>query len=69
MVFVSELSACSTTDDHRDLTAVTILKITDVQSEDLQRNFTCSVKNARGSMARWVQLEEEGEEDSGLNPS
>ncbi|XP_027901060.1 interleukin-1 receptor accessory protein isoform X1 [Xiphophorus couchianus] len=49
----------STTDDHRDLTAVTILKITDVQSEDLQRNFTCSVKNARGSMARWVQLEEE----------
>ncbi|XP_032446928.1 interleukin-1 receptor accessory protein isoform X2 [Xiphophorus hellerii] len=49
----------STTDDHRDLKAVTILKITDVQSEDLQRNFTCSVKNARGSMARWVQLEEE----------
>ncbi|PWA19372.1 hypothetical protein CCH79_00018353 [Gambusia affinis] len=49
----------STIDDHRDLTATTILKITDVQSEDLQRNFSCSVRNARGSMSRWVQLEEE----------
>ncbi|XP_007570725.1 PREDICTED: interleukin-1 receptor accessory protein [Poecilia mexicana] len=49
----------STIDDHRDLKAETILNIRDVQSEDLQRNFTCSVRNARGSMARWVQLEEE----------
>ncbi|XP_054884923.1 interleukin-1 receptor accessory protein-like isoform X2 [Poeciliopsis prolifica] len=48
-----------TTDDHRDLTVEIILKITDVQREDLQKNFTCSVRNARGSVARWVHLEEE----------
>ncbi|RVE65335.1 hypothetical protein OJAV_G00134520 [Oryzias javanicus] len=46
-------------DDHMDLTVENVLVIQDFQSEDLQRRFNCSVKNARGFESRRAVLEEE----------
>ncbi|KAM8905315.1 interleukin-1 receptor accessory protein isoform 2-T2 [Spinachia spinachia] len=46
-------------EDHRDLTVEDVLLVQDFQSQDLRREFNCSVRNARGFESRRVQLEEE----------
>ncbi|XP_036070814.1 interleukin-1 receptor accessory protein isoform X1 [Oryzias melastigma] len=46
-------------DDHMDLTVENVLEIQDFQTEDLQRRFNCSVKNAKGFESRRAVLEEE----------
>lgn len=39
------------------------LVIQNFQSEDLRREYNCSVRNERGFETRRAQLEEEGEEE------
>uniref|UniRef100_A0AAZ1XLI8 Interleukin 1 receptor accessory protein n=1 Tax=Oreochromis aureus TaxID=47969 RepID=A0AAZ1XLI8_OREAU len=46
-------------DHFRDLTIESILVIQDFQSQDMKREFYCSVKNERGFDTRRAQLEEE----------
>lgn len=48
-----------------DLTVENVLEIQDFQTEDLQRRFNCSVRNAKGFESRRAVLEEEGEAGSG----
>ncbi|XP_039986954.1 interleukin-1 receptor accessory protein [Xiphias gladius] len=45
--------------DYGDRTVVSVLVIKDFRSEDLKREFNCSVRNARGSETRRAWLEEE----------
>ncbi|XP_074535310.1 interleukin-1 receptor accessory protein isoform X2 [Halichoeres trimaculatus] len=45
--------------DYGDRTVESVLVIKDLQSEDLSREFNCSVRNQRGFMTRRAQLEEE----------
>lgn len=47
--------------DYGDRTEESELVIKDFQSEDLKREFNCSVKNERGFATRRAQLQEEGE--------
>lgn len=47
--------------DYGDQTLESILVIQDFQSEDLNREFNCSVKNKRGFDSRRAELQEEGE--------
>lgn len=53
--------------DYGDVTEESVLLIRDFQSEDLNRELNCSVRNQQGFMTRRAQLEEEGEEDSDQN--
>lgn len=53
--------------DYGDVTEKSILLIRDFQSEDLNRELNCSVRNQRGFMTRRVHLEEKGEEYSDQN--
>ncbi|XP_070685016.1 interleukin-1 receptor accessory protein isoform X2 [Pempheris klunzingeri] len=46
-------------DDYGDRTEESTLVIQDFQSEDLNREFNCSVRNGRGSDTRRAQLKEE----------
>ncbi len=50
--------------DYGDRTVESKLVIQDFQSDDLHREFNCSVKNERGFDTRRAQLKEEGEEES-----
>ncbi|KAG8001705.1 Interleukin-1 receptor accessory protein [Nibea albiflora] len=45
--------------DHGDRTEQSVLVIKDFQSQDLKREFNCSMKNERGSVTRRAQLQEE----------
>ncbi|KAM4589109.1 interleukin-1 receptor accessory protein [Fundulus diaphanus] len=45
--------------DYGDLTEDSVLMIEDFQSEDLKREFNCSVRNAEGFLTRRAQLKEE----------
>ncbi|XP_062416930.1 interleukin-1 receptor accessory protein [Pungitius pungitius] len=45
--------------DHEDLTVQSVLLVQYFQSQDLRREFNCSVRNARGFETRRAQLEEE----------
>uniref|UniRef100_A0A3Q1EKX9 Interleukin 1 receptor accessory protein n=1 Tax=Acanthochromis polyacanthus TaxID=80966 RepID=A0A3Q1EKX9_9TELE len=45
--------------DYGDLTMKNVLQIQDFQSEDVNKEFNCSVKNERGFETRRVQLQEE----------
>lgn len=47
--------------EHGDRTVESVLLVQDFQSQDLKREFNCSVRNARGFETRRAQLEEEGE--------
>ncbi|KAM4743123.1 interleukin-1 receptor accessory protein isoform 2-T2 [Anableps anableps] len=46
-------------EDYRDLIVDSVLSVSDFQSEDLQREFNCSVRNAQGFQTRRAQLKEE----------
>lgn len=50
--------------DNEDRTEESVLVIQDFQSEDLKREYNCSVRNDRGFDTRRAQLVEEGEEKS-----
>lgn len=43
-----------------DRTEESVLVIQDFQTEDLQREFNCSVKNLRGMDTRRAELQQEG---------
>nr|XP_040039060.1 LOW QUALITY PROTEIN: interleukin-1 receptor accessory protein [Gasterosteus aculeatus aculeatus] len=45
--------------EHGDRTVESVLLVQDFQSQDLKREFNCSVRNARGFETRRAQLEEE----------
>lgn len=45
-----------------DRTEESVLVIKDFRSEDLNREFNCSVRNLRGFDTRRAELQEEGEE-------
>lgn len=53
--------------EYGDRTEESVLVIQDFQSEDLNRDYHCSVRNEKGSDTRRAQLKEEGEE--GVNTS
>lgn len=48
--------------DYGDRTEESVLVIQSFQSEDLNREFNCSVRNDRGFETRRAQLQEEGED-------
>uniref|UniRef100_A0AAZ1Y367 Interleukin 1 receptor accessory protein n=1 Tax=Oreochromis aureus TaxID=47969 RepID=A0AAZ1Y367_OREAU len=54
-----QINRCEHSHHFRDLTIESILVIQDFQSQDMKREFYCSVKNERGFDTRRAQLEEE----------
>ncbi|XP_008285448.1 interleukin-1 receptor accessory protein-like [Stegastes partitus] len=48
--------------DYGDRTMENVLLIQDFLSEDLNKEFNCSVRNEKGFETRRAQLQEEGEE-------
>lgn len=47
-------------DSHGDRTEESVLVIQDFQSEDVKREFNCSVRNVRGMDTRRAELHQEG---------